>query len=138
MLAVPRSFLEMPRWRHDEPGRAWLAELPGLVARRCDQWQLDVDGEPLHGSNALVVPVRRGDEPAALRLAPPVDGVAGETGSVAPGAGRGFGQHLEVDGDTRRPLLNLVGPSHWLPSGAANDGVGVFGELARLLAVPAP
>ena len=40
---------------HDHRGREWLDALPVLVAARCRQWDLHVDGDPLHGSNALVV-----------------------------------------------------------------------------------
>lgn len=49
----------MPRWWHDDAGRSWLDELPARVADRCAAWGLDLDGRPWHGSNALVVPVRR-------------------------------------------------------------------------------
>ncbi len=44
MVAVPQSFLSMPRWWHDEPGRAWLADLPELVATKCATWRLELDG----------------------------------------------------------------------------------------------
>lgn len=45
MVAVPQSFLSMPRWWHDEPGRAWLADLPELVATKCAAWRLELDGD---------------------------------------------------------------------------------------------
>ena len=41
----------------DHRGLEWLDALPVLVAVRCRQWDFHVDGDPLHGSNALVVPV---------------------------------------------------------------------------------
>jgi streptomycin 6-kinase len=138
MLAVPRSFLDMPRWWHDEPGRGWLAELPSLVARLCDQWNLDVDGKPLHGSNALVVPVRRGGDLAALRLAPPGDDVAAETAALSHWAGRGVVQLLNADPGVGASLLERLDHSLSLQSVPVGEAVHVLGELARLLAVPAP
>jgi hypothetical protein len=56
MITVPGTFRVMPRWWHDHRGRAWLDALPVLVASQCRRWDLQVDGDPLHGSNALVVP----------------------------------------------------------------------------------
>lgn len=138
MLAVPQTFLDMPRWWHDERGRTWLSELPGLVARQCDRWRLTLDGEPLHGSNALVVPVQRGDELAALRFSPPGDDVAGETAALTHWAGRGVVQLLDVDLSAGACLLERLDHAQSLQSEPVEDAVPILGELARLLAVPAP
>ncbi len=138
MLVVPESFLDMPRWWHDEPGRAWLAELPALVARQCDRWRLSIDGEALHGSNALVVPVRRKGDRAALRLAPPGDDVAVEVAALSHWAGRGVVQLLEVEPDVGACLLERLDHTRSLQSEPVQEAVVVLGELVRLLAVPAP
>lgn len=90
MVVVPQSFVSMPwRWQ-DAAERAWLAALPALVDAKCDEWQLEVDGEVTHGSNALVIPVRRSGERAVLRLASPGDDVAAETAALAHWDGRGI------------------------------------------------
>ncbi|WP_232821742.1 aminoglycoside phosphotransferase family protein [Desertihabitans aurantiacus] len=48
----------------------WLDRLPSLRDRVLAEWQLDVDGEQVPGSVALVVPVRDADgQPAVLKLA---------------------------------------------------------------------
>jgi streptomycin 6-kinase len=79
---IPQTFLDMPRWWHE--GQEWLAGLPESVATTCARWNLAVDGASMHGSNALVVPVRREGEPLALRMttgrrsAPFASGMAGE------------------------------------------------------------
>lgn len=53
-------------------GPAWSAfvdSLPGLLRELVEEWQLVLDGDPLHGHCALVVPVRTaGGRPAALKL----------------------------------------------------------------------
>ena len=54
-----------------ERGPDWAAfveRLPRLVRELSDEWELDVDGEPSHGYCSLVVPVRRGEESAVLKL----------------------------------------------------------------------
>src|SRR5699024_11989069 len=43
MITVPASFREMPRWWHDEAGRAWLDRLPALVAGHSALWNLTSD-----------------------------------------------------------------------------------------------
>jgi hypothetical protein len=73
-VVVPESFRRMPRWRPSD--EAWLDRLPALVAEHLARWDLRLDQTMVwHGSNALVVPVFRADEPLALRLAPPQDRV---------------------------------------------------------------
>src|SRR3712207_1827511 len=138
MFSVPKSFLEMPRWWHDEPGRAWLAEVPTLVARQCDRWRLSLDGDVLHGSNALVVPVRRDGDRFALRLAPPGDDVAAEAAALTHWAGRGVVQLLDVDRASGASLLERLDHTRSLQSVPVQEAVVILGELARLLAVPAP
>ncbi len=59
-----------------ERGPDWAAfvdRLPRLLRELTEEWGLVVDGEPLHGYCSLVVPVRRGGEPAMLKLAFPDD-----------------------------------------------------------------
>lgn len=138
MVAVPQSFLSMPRWWHDEEGRSWLDELPTLVDAKCDEWQLEVDGDVTHGSNALVVPVRRSRERAVLRLAPPGDDVSAETAALVHWGGRGVVQLLDVDLDARASLLERLDPARSLQSVPVHEAITTLGELARLLAVAAP
>lgn len=48
---------------------AWLDRLPRLLRDLLEEWQLTVDGDPLHGFASAVVPVRTADgEPAALKV----------------------------------------------------------------------
>lgn len=138
MVVVPQSFRSMPRWWHNEAGRDWLAALPALVDAKCDDWQLTVDGDVAHGSNALVVPVRRSRERAVLRLAPPGDDVAAETAALAHWRGRGVVQLLDVDLDARASLLERLEPERSLQSIPVLEAVVTLGGIARLLAVPAP
>lgn len=137
MITVPETFREMPRWWHDHPGRAWLDTLPGLVETQCRRWQLAVDGAPLHGSNALVVPVRRGADPFMLRLSPPGDDVTQEAAALRLWAGRGTVRLFEVDVDARALLLERLS-TRSLQSEPLATAVPVIAELVTRLAVPAP
>ncbi|GAA1616116.1 aminoglycoside phosphotransferase family protein [Actinoplanes couchii] len=67
-MRIPaRLVTNLPRYYGDR-GRAWLADAPRLVANRLAEWALTVDGPPMCGEVALVIPVRGPDGPAALKL----------------------------------------------------------------------
>ncbi len=54
--------------------REFLDRLPRLVAELLEEWELSVDGEPMHGFCALVVPVHgRDGVPAVLKVGFPHD-----------------------------------------------------------------
>ncbi|WP_322410690.1 aminoglycoside phosphotransferase family protein [Microbacterium invictum] len=138
MHAIPASFLAMPRWWHDDEGREWLSELPSLIDRQCATWQLTPDGEIRHGSNALVVPVRRGDEPAMLRLAPPGDDVAAEARALRHWAGAPVVELLDLDPPQRAMLLERLDANRSLASESVLAAMSVLGRLVSELATPAP
>jgi len=137
-LTVPESFRAMPRWWHDDAGRTWLDTLPALVEEHCGTWGLVVDGEPWHGSNALVVPVRRDGEPLALRLAPPGDDVAQEVRALRLWAGRGTVRLVDADLGARATLLERLEGSRTLQDEPLDVALPVLGALMRTLAVPVP
>lgn len=132
------AFLDMPRWSRDAPARAWLDELPHLAERQCHSWGLTLDGFALHGSNALVVPVRRGEEPYALRLAPPGDDVKLEAAALSHWDGRGVVKLLDVAPESGASLLERLDHTRSLLHEPILKAVGTLGSLARTLAVPAP
>lgn len=138
MIVVPPSFRAMPRWWHDDAGRAWLDALPAIVEAACTRWQLAVDGPVLHGSNALVVPVHRGAEAAVLRVAPPGDDVDVAAEALAHWDGHGVVRLLELDRDARTFLLERLDDSHSLASEPVLDAIATLGSLTRTLAIPAP
>jgi streptomycin 6-kinase len=66
---VPEALRGFDRRQHQgEAGRRWPAALPDTGAEWCDRWNLEVDGQPMHGYHSLVVPVGRDGEPPALKL----------------------------------------------------------------------
>lgn len=136
VITVPESFREMPRWWHDHLGREWLDLLPALVADQCRRWGLDVEGDPSHGSNALVVPVRRHSEQYVLRLSPPGDDVTQEAAALQLWAGRGAVRLIEFDVESRTMLLERLNSSRSLQSEPLSVAIPVIAHLVRELAVP--
>ncbi|WP_353651407.1 aminoglycoside phosphotransferase family protein [Nakamurella sp. A5-74] len=128
----------MPRWWHDDTGRTWLDRLPGVVAERCARWDLEVDGPVLHGSNALVVPVRRGEQAAVLRMAPPGDDVAAEAAALGHWRAGPVVGLFEVDIGAGASLLERLDADQSLASEPILVAIGTLGALTRELAIPAP
>lgn len=136
MIDVPPSFVAMPRWWDDEVGRVWLRDLPSLVHRQCRRWGLTVDGPVMHGSNALVVPVRRCDLELALRFTPPEDDVAAEVQALRTWAGTEVVRLFEVDEAAGAMLLERLDGGRSLATVPLQEAVEVLGALTRRLAIP--
>lgn len=138
MIEIPAGFRTMPRWWAATPAeRRWLADLPQQVETWCGHWGLTVDGPPRHGSNALVVPVRRDGEPAALRLAPPGDDVAALSRALRFWRGHGVVEELAADAAHGVLLLERLDPDRSLAREPLDVAITEVGRIARRLAVPA-
>lgn len=135
-IVIPESFRAMPRWWHE--GQAWLDDLPALVARCLADWHLTLDGEPWHGSNALVVPVRRGDERLALRLNPPGPEVAASIQALRFWRGHGVVNLLDADLDRGAILLERLDGDRTLAQVPLAEAIPRLGAIARHLALPDP
>jgi len=136
VIEVPETFRRMPRWWHDVECRGWLDALPRLVDHRCRAWDLVLDGPARHGSNALVVPARRGAERFALRLAPPGDDIRSEVRALLMWAGRGTVLLHDAAEDDRSMLLERLDPARSLGALPIDEAVPLLGGIARALAVP--
>ena len=126
----------MPRWWDDSAGREWLESIPGRVEGQCRHWSLSVDGPVMHGSNALVVPVHRGEEPLILRLAPPGDDVAAESAALRLWDGRGTVLLFDVDVDNGAMLLERLDHGRSLAGQPLDKAIIALAELVNRLAVP--
>ena len=136
VITVPSTFRAMLRGSHER--RAWLDSLPERVDRQCRAWNLSLDGDPWHGSNALVLPVRRGGEQFALRLTAPDESFPAEVAALRFWAGRGTVLLVETDLGAGTMLLERLDPTRslaTLPLAEANHHAG---RMMRRLAVPAP
>ncbi|WP_152363962.1 aminoglycoside phosphotransferase family protein [Microlunatus speluncae] len=137
MIEVPASFRAMPRWWHG--GAAWLDTLPALVAEQCDHFGVVVDGPVRHGSNALVVPVRRGTERFALRLNPPDDhDLPAQVEALRFWAGRGTVLLHDAELAAGAMLLERLDAGRTLETMPSADAVPILARLMRRLAVEPP
>jgi streptomycin 6-kinase len=131
---IPESFRRQPRWWNE--GHDWVDALPGLVRRQCESWGLEPDGRIRHGSNAVVLPVRRQGERYALRMSPPDARTAEEIRALQFWAGRGTARLIEADPGTGASLLEWLDADRSLASIDRREAGRVLGALMRRLAVP--
>ncbi|MGW6688659.1 aminoglycoside phosphotransferase family protein [Streptomyces sp. NPDC054961] len=127
--------------QNSDAWRAWTAALPTLAEEFLDRWSLRLDGPPVHGAVALVLPVLQADSsPAVLKLQP-VD----EETRAEPLALRVWGAHhavglLNTDPDSGAMLLERLDAARSLAT--VPDGTAALQHLSELLkqlaAVPAP
>ncbi|NIK55076.1 aminoglycoside phosphotransferase family protein [Kribbella shirazensis] len=134
MIELPDEFLRMPRWWTE--GADWLRDLPEAVDRQCARWQLEIVGAVAHGSNAVVVPVRRGGDEFVLRMSPPGAEVAEQSRALRWWAGRGMALLYDADVEAGAMLLERL--STPLTTRPVYEAVAVLGRLMRRLAVPGP
>ena len=126
------------RYQRTSAGRAWLGGLPGLLAGRLDQWQLEVDlaagSLPWSGHGGIVVPVRREDgSPAALKIAFPHDEARVERHALALWEGHGAVALLAADAASCALLLERLDAGRSLAGMPLDDAATVWGGLVRQL-----
>ncbi|MGP4005379.1 aminoglycoside phosphotransferase family protein [Streptomyces sp. 4N124] len=124
-----------------EAGRAFIAGLPDLTADFLDRWQLTVDGRPMHGVAALVVPVVRADGTAAvLKLQLLDEESEGEPVALRIWDGDGAVRLLDHAPATGTMLLERLDENRMLSHlGDTREAVLIIARLlAHLTSVPAP
>lgn len=105
---VPADFAARVAGFAAEEGPAggdWVAALPHLVAEVLAEWELTVDGDAMTGHCSLVLPVRRPDGRAVLKLGWPHRESDGEHLALRAWDGRGAARLLRAD--PRRSVLLL-------------------------------
>ena len=137
-VAVPTELAE--RWGADaSEGSRWLAAVPGLVDGWSRRWSLDRDrGPAAHGTNALVVPVRRGDRPCVLKLAWRGGDPGHEVAALRAWDGRGAVRLLAADDSGTVLLLERLDSDRSLAGIDPGTAAELAGRLIRRLAVPGP
>lgn len=117
----------------------WLARLPALAESCLARWDLTVDGEPMHGACALVLPVRRpSGEPAVLKVTWPHDEAEHEAIALSMWDGAGAVRLLAHDPDAWALLLERLNPDITLESEPIPEALAVVAGMIRRLDRPAP
>lgn len=141
MIEVPAELAASQQEYNGEAGRAFVAALPELTAGFLDRWELTVDGRPMHGVAALVLPVTRRDgTPAALKLQLLDDETAGEPVALRLWDGDGAVRLLDHDPATGTMLLERLDSTRSLAHlpDAHESVLVIAGLLAHLTSFPAP
>ncbi|MFE7889341.1 aminoglycoside phosphotransferase family protein [Streptomyces sp. NPDC057412] len=140
MIEVPAELAASQQEYNGEAGRAFVAALPELTADFLDRWELTVDGRPMHGVAALVVPVTRRDgTPAVLKLQLLDHETEGEPVALRHWDGDGAVRLLDHDPATGTMLLERLDPARSLARLDAHASVLVIAELlAHLTSFTAP
>ncbi|MFK4065780.1 aminoglycoside phosphotransferase family protein [Streptomyces sp. NPDC029674] len=140
-IRIPDELVESQHLYAGEPGRAFIAGLPARVREFIDRWDLTLDGEPMHGMAALVLPVVRSDgTPAAVKFQLLDEETEGEPVALRIWGGDGAVRLLDHDADTGTMLLERLDSGRMLSTMTdTRKAVLVLAELlARLTATPAP
>ena len=134
-IAVPDGLQTDLRRMAGERAERWLRELPALADRMCQEWGLAIEGAPMHGARGLVLLVRRGEEPLALKLAWP-DAVTTEEYRALPAwAGRGMVRLIDARPEQGVALLERLDASRSLATLPLADSIPIAGALIGTLAV---
>lgn len=138
MIDVPPEFAASTVAREGEAGEAWLAALPGLVAKLCEHWGLEVAGAPMHGYVAVVVPVVRDGVPLALKVSWIDRSSEQEALVLRAWDGRGAVRLLEAREEAGALLLEWLDPDRSLMDAPIDRAAATAGELLRRLAIGPP
>ncbi|MCF1597305.1 aminoglycoside phosphotransferase family protein [Streptomyces muensis] len=141
MIDIPQELAASQQEYNGEAGRAFIAGLPALTAEFLDRWELKVDGRPMHGVSALVLPVlRRDGTPAVLKLQLLDEESAGEPVALRAWDGDGAVRLLDHDETTGTMLLERLDSTRMLAHHPdVHESVLVIAHLlAHLTSFPAP
>ncbi|MEV3856103.1 aminoglycoside phosphotransferase family protein [Streptomyces sp. NPDC050095] len=142
MIDIPEGLVQSQYEYAGEAGRAFIAALPARVEEFVERWGLKVDGPPMHGMAALVLPVvRRADGvPAVVKFQVFDEETEGEPVALRVWDGDGAVRLIDHDPGTGTMLLERLDEERMLSSVEdTRAAVLVIAELlARLTAGPAP
>jgi streptomycin 6-kinase len=138
MVAIPGAFARSTVEREGERGAKWLAELPGIVDELLERWECVQDGDVMHGGVGVIVPVRRTQGPAALKVSFPHPGNDHEPDAFVAWNGGGAVLLYERDDSQYAMLLERARPSTLAATEDSDEVATVAGQLNRRLAIPAP
>lgn len=140
-IDIPPDFRELVSDRSPEGdigGSDWLVQLPRLVRECLAAWELTAADASLHGTAALIVPVRRADDSSAvLKVTWPHFEAAHEHLALRRWDGRGAVRLLAADPSRWAMLLEPLHADHSLADEPIDQACAVIGGLLRDLDVPA-
>lgn len=114
---IPAGLVDWLIEREGDAARSWVTSLPRLIDRMCDRWGLTVAGPPIGGGTfAIVIPVLRGGDRAALKCVWPGTPIHEEVAGLRAWDGRGVVRLLASDPQAHALLLEWLDPERSLSS----------------------
>ena len=141
VIDIPDELAAAQENFNGEAGRAFIAGLPGLAERFLERWGLRLDGRPMYGMCALVLPVVRTDRtPAVLKMQLLDEETEGEPTALRVWDGDGAVRLLDHDETTGTLLLERLDPTRMLSHlpDSREAALVIARLLAHLTATPAP
>jgi streptomycin 6-kinase len=129
---IPASLARATIDREGAAGRAWIDALPGLVDQYLERWNCMRDGDALHGQVGVVVPVRRAQSSAVLKISFPHPGNVAEPMALAAWDGRGAVRLLERDDEQFAMLLERARQETLEDLDSTDEALVVFSDAAEV------
>ncbi|WP_425579673.1 aminoglycoside phosphotransferase family protein [Streptomyces coacervatus] len=141
VIDIPSELAAAQEKFNGAAGRTFIAGLPHLAEEFLHRWELRLDGPPMYGMCALVLPVVRTDgTPAVLKLQLPDEETKGEPIALRAWDGDGAVRLLDHDDATGTLLLERLDPARMLSHlpDSREAALVIARLLAHLTATPAP
>ncbi|GAB3267192.1 aminoglycoside phosphotransferase family protein [Kineosporia babensis] len=135
-LKIPAEFAAGVVGHTGDAGRAWLRDLPSLALQLLERWDLQPDGSPMHGYLGLVLPVRQGALPGALKISQVTPETLNQAAALDAWDGRGMVQLLDSSPAEGALLLERLDYTRALEHLPILKAVPAAGLLLRRLSLP--
>ena len=136
-VLVPEAFSALVTGRDPEPnisGDEWLAHLPRFVEESLAEWDLTLDGDPMHGMAALVLPVRlRAGSTAVLKVTWPHADAEHEHLALQRWGGHGAVRLIAANPGRWTMVLERLNSDRDLSDVPIDEACQVTGDLLRQL-----
>jgi streptomycin 6-kinase len=139
-VLVPDDFARHMADLDPEHGRAWVAQLPELVAELAERWSLDVGAPFASLTYNWVAPATRADGTrAVLKLGLPGSDIVHELAALRCFDGHGMVRLLEADAERHAMLLERLEPGTMLEALSDDDeATRCTARVMQALWTPAP
>lgn len=138
MKRIPEPFISGVIAERGDAGSDWIEDLPNKIDKYCALWNLEIDGEPMHGYIGLVLPVRRGNEKCVLKVSWVDDETRHEALALRLWNGEGAVKLVDANSEEGVLLLERLDASRSLSDVDIDEAIKIAGRLLRRLAIPAP
>lgn len=138
MITIPEEFVTSTIKREGKAGHSWISDLPNLIKRIIEQWDLEIDGTAMHGYLGLAIPVVRRSIPYLLKVSWIDETTKNEAIALSVWSGNGAVKLHEVQHEIGAMLLERLNPKKTLNQIEITEAITIAGKILKRLAVPDP